>query len=1794
MITAVLDVQAGDPPNIEMIGPDDTFPNPDKPLVIRSRVSSCCKEVSFDCAEYSAVWSTDINPAVPLLSDLYAAQPEMFLANPALEVGSNIIDGSREYKIIVASNMLVAGQKYLFTLTVVDKCGTAAATLPTIQMNAPPSGGTIVMTPSTGYSLETVFEFSALGWVDPEAEVGFESSLEYTFVYLKDPTDMTSSKIIMKTQTDVTSYETVLPEGHGDSGLFKVAVMVKDENGGSAISSFVDMTVTQKPLPVTKEAQESLINDLISSNLETAANMSNSQEVLGKASMIAAVLNQPNIDPEVAAKQKSKLVEMAMSASATLEKDEGAITQQAQFFESLGSNNMDEDTGDAVLDMVGNLADASQEVGTITPEATTALTGTLGSFLASEYAKSARRRLSGGDSDSGANVKKVLKIYGVVDNVMGAVASGKISGEAPSQVTNDQFDATVENASPSSYSDVTRTTSSGIGITLSSSVFQSSEISFTSEVQTVIVRFKGSPALDNNAATLASDAVRVVVRNESGPVSVSNLSVPIGLIIPITPASDPPPMVAEVGPTITEVTLFCYKDAPKANHTISNCTGVPFFNVSCAGKVTSGNDGAIVTWRCPQPVNTYSCVYFHANTSSWETDGVVTKNSADGAGASLSIQCETVHLTDFSAKVGNSFGKADDILAAPFNRAQERIKGNKATHSNNTNATLLTDEEVILALVGESIVVIATVSLLFGMFVLSCFMSCKFDADDDNVTQSQMELHIKKVWSASRGIVAPGVLEHPVTKTTWWKLWYEGMKTYHPILSIYYTHSSMINRSQRCMILMIVVTGSMFVDAMFWTARYPAGDPTAKPNFLEIVGFGIICAALNVPAIMMFSILYRRLGAKVQTFEKHVLMGKHLLKDTAKAQNSKLEHIKTYKDAVDHAYLIDGALYYLKHGANRDKKKRCCAYTCGNSNVKSTTTKDMKSSGRKRRTSILLDMSKEDKRKKMQDFQILSLRAKEIVKELHAHKSAQKSGRLEKFKKNHTSCCCFAYFAVRAEARRLKALEKSKSLSKNEQNIQKVLKTKNCCVRRLFYNNRKFRDPRMNVTPAPHWLRYILDGFMSCLFLFYCYFIVGFSFYYGPDVANAWLQCFLTSMVIDFFIVNPISILGKSVFLPRMVAHFVFHGHPDIAPLAATPLMSGAVGTMGPTGQMALAMGLVTVSAIGAAGNMAQRWRRHSKIAIEERENGYKAGASKVKYVLGSPEADGKQSKYVVKAVRSFPKPLAKGWNKRNLLEFDDANSVGGSKYAVVPMQRHEAEAAEATEATEERGASSSKEWLKIWKQGRKDAKRKGKEQWQVLCGAAAVAAEEVPATITPASQEETSEGASSFPHDAVHELTDDHVMDFVMHMTEGQLHQLVLSDAHDRVEADNVKMGVKPIVIASTLRYVDQSHGKARVREHRADDRLVRRQQEMLLMPATPFHQKRRQQWTHVKDKLHKMHHAHGSSAARNVRTQWMQELAEHGRSGDGGGDGESSSNANEWAKILKQGRKDARRKGSEQRQALFDDSSADDERRRNAKEEKEEKEKAQGQQLVETQLLALQKMRLERQQAELELDLQRRTEASQAAKRAQEEEEEEANRVEAARRKREDDVQQRQAKQGKKLARALSLELEQDRATYDLEARGARRETIEKRERKEREEREERERLVAFNLEQERLLAERKEHEKREEKKRLVAEQERIRIEMDERRKAFMAAAKEGGGGVSNETAQLIHAVATNHDEIARKTAHEERMNATLGEVNLQHTAEMATHFAAVRAEKARQKGMLQARLKTRRSGETQKGHL
>ena len=327
------------------------------------------------------------------------------------------------------------------------------------------------------------------------------------------------------------------------------------------------------------------------------------------------------------------------------------------------------------------------------------------------------------------------------------------------------------------------------------------------------------------------------------------------------------------------------------------------------------------------------------------------------------------------------------------------------------------------------------------------------------------------------------------------------------------------------MILMIVIATNMFFDALFWQARYPT--PDAKPTFSAIVFFGVVTAAINTPAIMVFQIIYQKLGAKIQTFEKHVLLGKHIVGDTFKYRETKLNNIKRWRDAVDHSYLLNGALYYLKHEAKGPNRMSLDCFT-------RTKKPPIKPHKNQRRKSLLMT---EELRKnpalraqKLKDFHVLYSRAKSIVKELFEKQNKKMQTDLKRFKELYTPtitrksyCCLGARYQIscklRNESKRLVREEKIKNMSKDELRIYASLKKRNCLVRKLFEINKRMRDPRMNVSPSPHWIRYILDFFVVALVAFYCYFIVAFSFYYGKDVARAWLQCFLTSMIIDMVVV---------------------------------------------------------------------------------------------------------------------------------------------------------------------------------------------------------------------------------------------------------------------------------------------------------------------------------------------------------------------------------------------------------------------------------------------------------------------------------------------------------------------------------------------------------------------------------------------------------------------------------------------------------------------------------------------------
>jgi hypothetical protein len=484
-VASGIEVQSGDPPDVSLVSPASTYPNVNQAMSIEAHVYSCCRLADFACKEYKAEWygvGLSGDAIETKLSDIITEQPSMFLNNPSVVADTESLTGYRMYKIIVAGNQLSPGSQYSFKLKVTDACGTSTSTLPTIQMNSPPSGGSMEVegvensSPTSGWSLTsasaTKFVLSAPGWSDPEAKVGLDSPLTYTFVYLKDPTDETSKLVRLFTGVEISTYSTQLPAGHGDNGLFKLAVIIEDEDGGKTRSSFTSIYVQEEPLPVESAAQEAIFDNLISSNLESAQNRSQSQEVMAAANMVGAALTSGNVDPEVQTRIASQLMEMAFSASETMATDTDSVDMQAQFLDTIAtSTSLDPAAEDQALSMVESLSSAAEGNGEISPDTVSALANTLNAFMLTSNAANSASPSDGGNfggsggttvaptGGSGAtpprappvvvDVEKVQRMQRMVENLASAIASSLTSGAKPVAIKTATFTATLESARPS-------------------------------------------------------------------------------------------------------------------------------------------------------------------------------------------------------------------------------------------------------------------------------------------------------------------------------------------------------------------------------------------------------------------------------------------------------------------------------------------------------------------------------------------------------------------------------------------------------------------------------------------------------------------------------------------------------------------------------------------------------------------------------------------------------------------------------------------------------------------------------------------------------------------------------------------------------------------------------------------------------------------------------------------------------------------------------------------------------------------------------------------------------------------------------------------------------------------------------------------------------------------------------------------------------------------------------------------------------------------------------------------------
>jgi len=95
------------------------------------------------------------------------------VAKPFLRTSVRVASVTGSLNPLLPLAALTAGYEYTFRLTATDSDGQAASSTVVVVMNEAPGSGSLAVSPTTGFALETAFEFAALGWVDADLPLNF-------------------------------------------------------------------------------------------------------------------------------------------------------------------------------------------------------------------------------------------------------------------------------------------------------------------------------------------------------------------------------------------------------------------------------------------------------------------------------------------------------------------------------------------------------------------------------------------------------------------------------------------------------------------------------------------------------------------------------------------------------------------------------------------------------------------------------------------------------------------------------------------------------------------------------------------------------------------------------------------------------------------------------------------------------------------------------------------------------------------------------------------------------------------------------------------------------------------------------------------------------------------------------------------------------------------------------------------------------------------------------------------------------------------------------------------------------------------------------------------------------------------------------------------------------------------------------------------------------------------------------------------------------------------------------------
>ena len=169
----------------------------------------------------------------------WTAAPFVDFANP-----ENFLTSTGATSLVVAPNVLLPGQTYVFTLTAkqegVDAVGYATA--PPVEVVGPPATGTVTATPAAGFELDTEFFVSTQGW-------GGGGALLYSIGYVTRGANGEDAEVFLTRRLASATARGTLPAdaGAADGAVRVFAYAEVPGNGGAVARAEIAVTVTRSP-----------------------------------------------------------------------------------------------------------------------------------------------------------------------------------------------------------------------------------------------------------------------------------------------------------------------------------------------------------------------------------------------------------------------------------------------------------------------------------------------------------------------------------------------------------------------------------------------------------------------------------------------------------------------------------------------------------------------------------------------------------------------------------------------------------------------------------------------------------------------------------------------------------------------------------------------------------------------------------------------------------------------------------------------------------------------------------------------------------------------------------------------------------------------------------------------------------------------------------------------------------------------------------------------------------------------------------------------------------------------------------------------------------------------------------------------------------------------------------------------------------------------------------------------------------------------------------------------------------